>query len=75
MTQQIRAELASATLGSLDRYRILIEDDPQLNAAMNLFPQASKLLAGNLDSVGDKGAKNSNRKTPATAGTQKEDHR
>jgi carboxyl-terminal processing protease len=71
MTQQIRAELASATLGSLDRYRILIEDDPQLNTAMNLFPQASKLLAGNLESTNDKAGKSANRKTPATAGTSR----
>jgi hypothetical protein len=71
MTQQIRAELASATLGSLDRYRILIEDDPQLNTAMNLFPQASKLLAGNLESTNDKAGKSANRKPPATAGTSR----
>ena len=42
-TRQIRADLASATLGQLDRYRILIEDDPQLNAALETFPRASKL--------------------------------
>ena len=45
MHQQIRAELASATLGSLERYKILIEDDPQLTSALGLFPQASKLLS------------------------------
>ena len=67
MVQQIRAELASATTGSLDRYRILIEDDPQLNAALELFPQASKLLSGNFEPVGDKGARQTNHKTPATA--------
>src|SRR6185295_9506213 len=54
MLQQIRAELAAATLGPLERYRILVEDDPQLNAALNLFPQAGKLLAGNFDAVGGK---------------------
>jgi carboxyl-terminal processing protease len=71
MLQQMRAELASATLGSLERYRILIEDDPQLNAAMDLFPQASKLLAGNLDGLMDKAVKPTDRKTPSTASTPK----
>ncbi len=45
MLRQVRAELASATLGSLDRYRIAIEDDPQLNAALDLFPRAQQLMA------------------------------
>ncbi|HEY3216051.1 MAG TPA: S41 family peptidase [Candidatus Eisenbacteria bacterium] len=45
MLRQMRAELASATLGSLERYRILVEDDPQLLAALDLFPRASKLLS------------------------------
>jgi carboxyl-terminal processing protease len=67
MTQQIRAELASATFGSIERYKILIEDDPQLNASLELFPQASKLLAGNLEPSGDKAAKPSNKKTPEAA--------
>jgi len=71
MTQQIRAELASATLGSLDRYRILIEDDPQLNGAMNLFPQAQKLLTASLETPTEKSGKTANRKTPATAGTSR----
>lgn len=46
MHQQIRAELASASLGSLERYKILVEDDPQMLAAVDLFPRASKLMAG-----------------------------
>ena len=46
MLRQARAELASATLGPLDRYRILVEDDSQLQAALELFPRASKLLSG-----------------------------
>ena len=71
MTQQIRAELASATFGSLERYRILVEDDPQILSAIDLFPQASKLLAGNLDPIGDKNGKPGNRKTPATANAPK----
>ena len=45
MLRQVRAELASATLGALDRYRILVEDDSQLQSALDLFPRASKLLA------------------------------
>jgi carboxyl-terminal processing protease len=44
-TRQMRADLASATLGQLERYRILIEDDPQLNAALETFPRASKLMS------------------------------
>jgi carboxyl-terminal processing protease len=49
MQRQVRAELASATLGSLERYRIVVEDDPQLNAALDLFPKAQKLMAGIVD--------------------------
>jgi carboxyl-terminal processing protease len=76
MVQQIRAELASASFGSLERYKILIEDDPQLNASLELFPKASKLLAGNLEPSGDKAVKSSNKKTPATAtGPGKDDRR
>jgi carboxyl-terminal processing protease len=45
LLRQVRAELASATLGSLDRYRIAVEDDPQLNAALELFPKAQQLMA------------------------------
>ena len=75
MTQQIRAELASATFGSLERYRILVEDDPQLNQAIDLFPKASQLLAGNFDAIGDKNGKPVNKKTPATANAPKESDR
>lgn len=45
MLRQVRADLASATLGSLERYRIAVEDDTQLNDALELFPQAQKLLS------------------------------
>jgi hypothetical protein len=45
MQRQVRAELASATLGSLDRYRIAVEDDQQLNTALGLFPKAQALMA------------------------------
>ena len=67
MLQQMRAEIAAATLGPLDRYRILVEDDPQLNTALELFPQAGKLLSGNFDAVGDKNGKPIRLKTPETA--------
>lgn len=49
MLRQVRAELASATVGQTDRYRILTEDDTQLNAALDLFPRASKLMSGVMD--------------------------
>ena len=67
MLQQVRAEIASATLGPLERYRILVEDDPQLNQGLDLFPQASKLLAGNFDALGDKNGKPIRLKSPETA--------
>jgi carboxyl-terminal processing protease len=67
MLQQMRAELAAATLGSLERYRILVEDDPQLIAAIDLFPEASKLLAGNFEGLSERGGKPIRLKTPETA--------
>ena len=45
MLRQVRAEIASATLGQLERYKIVVEDDSQLNAALELFPRASKLMS------------------------------
>jgi carboxyl-terminal processing protease len=45
MLHQVRAELASAQFGSLERYKIAVEDDDQLNAALELFPRAQKLMA------------------------------
>jgi len=43
--RQLRADLAtSANLGRTVRYRILTEDDTQLNAALELFPQATRLM-------------------------------
>ncbi len=65
MHRQVRTEIAGATLGTLDRYKILLEDDPQLNAALELFPRASALMSGNFTDSG-KGAKNTPQ-TPATA--------
>ena len=44
--RQLRADLATAAgLGLTARYRILVENDVQLNAALGLFPQATKLLS------------------------------
>jgi carboxyl-terminal processing protease len=48
MLQQLRSELASATVGQTERYKILVEDDTQLNAALDLFPRASKLMSHDL---------------------------
>ena len=45
MLQQLRAEIASATIGRVERYRILVEDDPQILAAFDLFPRASTLMS------------------------------
>ena len=45
MLQEVRSELASATVGQTERYRIITEDDTQLNAALELFPRASKLMS------------------------------
>jgi len=49
MLRQTRAELASATLGSQERYRILVEDDTQLQAALDQFPKASRLMSQVVD--------------------------
>lgn len=49
LLRQVRIELASATLGQLERYKIAVEDDTQLNAALELFPKAQKLMAGAVD--------------------------
>ena len=42
---QLRIELAAQTLGSLERYRIAVEDDTQLAEALRLFPRADALVA------------------------------
>jgi carboxyl-terminal processing protease len=68
MHRQIRTELAGATLGSLDRYKILLEDDSQLNAALELFPRASALMAGNFGEAMN-GTGKPPARTPATAQT------
>jgi carboxyl-terminal processing protease len=69
MLQQIRMDLANATLGSLERYKILVEDDTQLNAAMELFPRASKLMSGVIDESTDRSLAPQARRTEATAKT------
>lgn len=43
---QLRAEIAAQTLGGLERYKIAVEEDTQLAKALELFPQAQKLMAG-----------------------------
>ena len=43
---QLRAEVAQQTMGGLERYKIAVEDDSQLLKALELFPQAQKLMAG-----------------------------
>ena len=45
MLRQVRGEVASEALGALERYRILVEDDSQLQSALEMFPRASKLLS------------------------------
>ena len=42
---QLRAEIAQETLGGLERYKIAVEEDTQLARALELFPQAQKLMA------------------------------
>jgi carboxyl-terminal processing protease len=69
MHQQIRMELANATLGSLERYKILVEDDTQLTAALGLFPRASKLMSGVIDESTDRSLSPHAPKTGATAKT------
>jgi hypothetical protein len=48
VVHQLRAELAQQTLGGLERYKIAVEEDTQLAKALELFPQAQKLMAGGL---------------------------
>jgi carboxyl-terminal processing protease len=43
---ELRMDLATAAnLGATARYRILVENDVQLDAALELFPQAAKLMS------------------------------
>jgi carboxyl-terminal processing protease len=43
---QLRAELARQTMSAVEVYKIAVEDDSQLAKALELFPQAQKLMAG-----------------------------
>jgi carboxyl-terminal processing protease len=68
MLQQVRMDLAAATLGPLERYKILVENDTQLNAALELFPRASKLMSGVIDASTDRSLSPTiQQKTEATA--------
>lgn len=49
MLWQTRAEIASATMGSQERYKVITEQDDQLTAALDLFPRASKLLSQSIE--------------------------
>jgi hypothetical protein len=44
MLRQVRMEIANTTMGPLERYKILVEEDSQLKQALELFPRASKLM-------------------------------
>jgi carboxyl-terminal processing protease len=43
---QLRGEIAQQSMGGLERYKIATEEDTQLARALELFPQAQKLVAG-----------------------------
>jgi carboxyl-terminal processing protease len=45
MLRQIRMELANEAFNPLERYKIFTEQDTQLEAALDLFPRASKLMS------------------------------
>jgi carboxyl-terminal processing protease len=42
---QLRAEMAQQSMGSQERYKIQTEEDTQLAKALELFPQAQKIVA------------------------------
>ena len=44
---QTRMELANLAMGPTERYKIFTEIDTQLQAALDLFPRAAKLIAAN----------------------------
>jgi len=68
MLEQVRSEIASATLGRTERYKILVEDDPQMLAALNLFPRASKLMSHNTDDTMQMSTPQGFKGRPETAG-------
>jgi carboxyl-terminal processing protease len=45
MLNQVRAEIAGATSGQQERYKVLVETDTQLWAALKEFENASKLMS------------------------------
>jgi carboxyl-terminal processing protease len=54
MLNQVRAEIASATSGQQERYKVLIENDTQLNASLKEFGKASQLMSQAME-VGGRG--------------------
>lgn len=52
MLNQIRAEIAGATSGQQERYRVLVETDTQLWRALDEFDNASKLMSQALGANG-----------------------
>jgi carboxyl-terminal processing protease len=52
MLRQLRAELASARFGPVAGYKIRVEDDSQLQQALDLFPQAARLMSGVFETPG-----------------------
>ena len=51
MMRQVRMEIANEVLGPLERYKIFVEEDTQLQAALELFPRASKLMSQALEAT------------------------
>ena len=51
---QLRAEIAAQAMGSLERYKINIEEDVQLAKSLELFPQAQKLVANSTSTADPK---------------------
>ncbi len=52
MLNQVRAEIAGATAGQQERYKVLVEEDTQLDEALRHFPQASKLMSQAIEANG-----------------------
>jgi len=76
MQRQVRVELAGATLGPIERYKVLIEEDTQLTAALDLFPQANALLSGNFDQAKKSpSSKSTPARVPSTANADPQNKR
>jgi len=52
MLGQVRLEIAGATNGQTERYRVFEENDTQLWQALEQFPQASKLMSQAIEATG-----------------------